>query len=414
VKRLAVVLTGVSALVGSLGCTDRPLDSAVGLEQTPIVNGFLSSSDDNAVVYVGGPSNACTGTLIGPDVVLTALHCVSDYDPTISFICNSDGTLSPQSSGGKLGPVLSPNVLNVSVGVRVGSTRTKAKAIYGTGATDTCHDDLAVMILEKAPDLGSAALVKLRFDARTKKDDWTRAIGYGDTSGTSSVQGRQERDDIPVVGVGALDADTPGDRNIIPKTILVTEGPCHGDSGGPLLAQDTGAQVGVYSVLNTTTCVGPDVTNTYTNIAGFESLIREAMASVGEEPLVDPPPAGSGSSTGSGGTTTTGQGGEASGAGAPSEAGATSSSGGTGPNVGGSGGSGARGGSSASGATGGTDMIGDDTGTDPNMQGTGSGSRRSGGCALAAGSSTQSDVRSIAVVSFLALAFAAWRRRVPR
>jgi hypothetical protein len=415
VNHLPLKFTGLCALAGIIGCTDGgivpPVD--VDKERAPIVNGVLSVSDDDAVVAVLGPQNGCSGTLIAPDVVLTALHCVSDFDPRTSFVCQSDGTLSPDSSGGTLGPMIDPpSLVSVSVGVRVGTNRVKAKAFYGTGATETCRDDLAVIVLESAPDLGSAPLVKLRFDTRTKKRDLVRALGYGDTSGTSSVQGRQERDDMTVLGVGAVNTDTTGDPDIIPNTILADEGPCHGDSGGPLLAEDTGAQVGVYSVLNSTVCAGPGVTNTYTNVAGFEPLIREAMASVGEEPLVDPPPAGTGGSSGSGsgGSTTTGQAGEANGAGAPSDAGAPSSSGGT--DVGGSGGSGARGGTS-SGATGGTDMTGDDTGTDPGMQGTGSGSRRSGGCTLAAGGSRGSGARSLGLIGLLGLAVMRRRRRQP-
>src|SRR6187549_3749514 len=100
----------VAALVlGSLiGCTDANIESVPETVREPIVNGTLSSANDDAVIGVFGGGSACSGTLIAPTVVLTALHCVAGFDSRFTFSCRSDGTLSPGSTTGQLGPAAAP------------------------------------------------------------------------------------------------------------------------------------------------------------------------------------------------------------------------------------------------------------------------------------------------------------------
>jgi len=276
------------ALSTLIGCTDAGLESPVASEREAIVNGKISSPDDNAVIAVFGGGSGCTGTLISPTVVLTALHCVVDFDSRFTFSCQSDGTLAPGSTTGQLGPTVDAKNISVGFGVSVGSERVRAKAIYSTGSNDVCHDDLAVIVLESPPAIGDVPLVSLRFAESTRKGQLTRTVGYGDVETTQTEKGRQERRNISIRGVGGPDTATPGDKGIAPRTLQVGEGPCHGDSGGPLFSQDTGAEVGVYSILHTSTCTGLDVRNTYTLVAPFEPLIRLALESEGAEPIVEP------------------------------------------------------------------------------------------------------------------------------
>lgn len=298
-NRSTLALT--AALCSLLGCTDQSLDGTLAVEQAAIVNGMLSSAADDAVVLVEAQGTGCTGTLIAPTVVLTALHCVADYDSRFRFNCNPDGTLAPGSTIGQLGPTVDPKGITVRAGVNLEGPRVRAKAVYGTGSTDACHDDLAVVVLESAPDIGDAALVSLRFDRPTQKRELTRVTGYGSVEQTQTLPGRQVRTDVKVIAVGGPDAATPGDTGALPKTVTVGEGPCHGDSGGPLFSQETGAQIGVYSLLQQSTCTGPAARNTYTMVAPFESLIREALDSEGAEPILEPEePSGAGGEGGAG------------------------------------------------------------------------------------------------------------------
>jgi len=413
VKRFTLAVTGLSLAGTALGCSDKGASPAVEQEQSPIVHGQLSRESDNAVVYFVSNGAGCSGTLIAPNVVLTALHCVSEFDVTSPFRCKADGSLDPTSSGGELGPLLDPGDVSVRVGVDVGTTPVRAKALFGTGSDTVCHDDIAVAVLERAPDIGDAPLVHVRFGP-SKRGESTRIVGYGSTYGTSTVNGRQERINVPVIGVGPSEVSGAGDARIAPRTIKVGEGPCQGDSGGPLLSEETGAQLGLYSLLLSNTCVGPDVQNVYTEVAPFESMIREALATAGEEPLVEPPPA-----TGvGGGAGATGEGGEpgvagrAGEGGAPGEAGAPSETGGTGGTAarggsGGTGGSGAVAGTSSDG-TGGSGATG---GGPTTPQGKGSGSRDDGSCALQTGGSPGSGSRALMLFALAALSLVRRRRR---
>jgi len=337
------VLPVALALSSLLGCTDQGLDELAAADQA-IVAGKVSSTADDAVVLVSAQGTGCTGTLIAPTVVLTALHCVAEYDPRFRFNCEPDGTLASGATIGQLGPTVDPRGVTVRTGVDLEGPAVKAKAIFGTESTDACHDDLAVVVLERAPDIGDAPLVSLRF-GQTLKGELTRVVGYGDVEQTQTLAGRQVKTDVKVLAVGGPDASTPGDRGALPKTVTVGEGPCHGDSGGPLFSQETGAQIGVYSLLQQSTCSGPAARNTYTQVAPFEALIRMALESEGVEPLLEP--------------------GEPSGAGGEGGAAPTPSSGGSPVDVGGTEGSG-------NAASGGTGAVSSSAGAPDDFEGSGS------------------------------------------
>ncbi len=332
---LCLAALGFSSLVG---CGDHGSAGPEGTQRSAIVGGKLSSPVDDAVISLNASGSGCTGTLIAPTVVLTALHCVAEYDPRFRFNCESDGTLPPGSAIGQLGETVEPRGVVVNWGIGLESEGVRGKAIYGTGSTDACHDDLAVVVLERAPAIGDAPLVSMRFGRQTRKGEVVRVVGYGDVEQTATTRGRQVRTDLEVLAVGGPDADTPGDRGALPKTVTVGEGPCHGDSGGPLFSQETGAQIGVYSLLQQSTCSGPSARNTYTLVAPFEALIREALESEGAEPLLEPEePSGPGGEGGAGAATNGGSvgiGGSETGGGGtgatgemPSEAGTTTASG---------------------------------------------------------------------------------------
>jgi hypothetical protein len=391
-------------LVCSFGCTDAQLSPPEQQERSSIVNGTLSTDADNSVVLVAGPTNGCSGTLIAPNVVLTALHCVAQFDASARFTCNPDGSLMSSSPGsGQLGNLLTPSQIRVGTGV-VNTFQARGKKIFGTSANQVCKDDLAVLVLDSNIDVGDATPVTLRFNRPTQKGDLTRIVGYGDTVFDAGAPGRRERDDIPILGVGEQDPSLPGDPNLVPHTILIGEGACHGDSGGPLFAEDTGAQIGVYSLLLSPSCVGSDVRNTYTQIAPFESTIRAALDYAGHTPLVEPPAPDT--SGGEGGAT--GQGGEGNVVG---EAGAAPSGGandGSGGSSTASGGSGAVAGSTATAGTGDTTSNGDDTSGDDSMN-QGSRSRRDPSCTCRSAGRRGGSLGSF--VALLALGALVYRRR---
>lgn len=372
------------------------------------MGGIPSSASDDAVVGIVAGSYACSATLIAPDVIVTALHCVTDFNTTATFECNADGSLTSDSTGGALGPTIDPSRISVAYGATpaAGAVKIHGKAIYGTNSPEICRDDIAVVVLDGDVPIGDAPLAKLRFSRSTKDGDAVRVIGYGQTDMTTNP-GRVERDDLSILGVGSPNSVIRGDPGVAPRTVMIGEGPCHGDSGGPLLSEDTGADLGVCSVLTTSTCEGPDVRNVYTQIAPYEDLIRMALGTVGEEPLVEATPETG--EAGEGGAT--GQAGESSSGPTPGDAGAAPESmGGTG--AAGGGGSGAVAGS-AVGTTGGDTAMGDDTteaGSD-GVDGIGSGSRRDPSCTCRTAPTHVGAPWSLVGFSLVTLSFLRRRRR---
>jgi len=363
----------------ALGCSDIETSGALSQEGAAIVYGARSDASDDGVVEIQRKGGAkCTGSMIAPNVVLTALHCVAEFSQDSGFVCNPDGTVAPTSPvDGTLGATYDPSTFDIRIGAEYHeSVDAHAKKIFSTGTSTICTKDLAVMILDRELD---TPIVPLRFGRSIERGELVRAVGYGQTE-TSGTSGRFVRHDITVLNVGA-DLIAENSKALVPYTFTVGQGPCHGDSGGPARSEETGAALGVYSILNSGNCETPGARNTYTQASPFESLIRRALTEAGYEPTLEPDP----NATGSGGEGGAVGGGDAAGAAGdntvPKEVGGSGgTTGGTSGARGGSGGSGADGGTTT-GGTGGTG--GDDaTGATGGASGSnGSGSRRDPSCA---------------------------------
>jgi len=87
------------------GCS--PPGERVGVATDSILFGDPSGPDEDYVVQVRATDEmrierGCTGTLVAPNLVITARHCISNFvdEP---FGCTSGGELSPSSTGGQTG-----------------------------------------------------------------------------------------------------------------------------------------------------------------------------------------------------------------------------------------------------------------------------------------------------------------------
>ena len=367
-----------------------------------MINGVLSDDSQDGVVFVdGGTNGLCSGSLIAPNVVLTALHCIANNDKTGVFTCNPDGTLSTSSPpDGSLGALL--DVADVSIRVGVDAPQppvAHAKKLFGSGATTICQNDIGLIVLDTELDL---PLVPVRFGP-TKPGELAQVVGYGDNE-LGTRDGRRVREDVLILDVGS-DGSSAGSKTAAPRTLVVGEGPCQGDSGGPLRAEETGAAVGVCSVRLSQSCKGPGVRTAYTQVAPFESLIRKALDYAGYEPLVEgdtPGAAGAGGEPGTGNES--GTAGEATAPGA----GGTANGGSSGMGMGGTGAFGEAGSGEPSGP-GGTAGAGNSGGSGIDPHG-GYGSGNHGGCALGAAPSRGGSASRWLLAASIAAAFAVRRR----
>lgn len=267
--------------------------SGVGRLEQPIIRGTRSDAAEDAALYVRtrwSPTEgtSCTGTLIAPNLVATALHCVTRSNLGF-FSCNSDGTLEDESmTDGALGPLANPSDVKVYTGIRETGIPDAAEPtavgmrMLGTGSNQICRNDLAFVVLDRDVD---APIAQVRLAGSVRWGEFVRVVGYGQTN-VNGDAGRFTRSGVRILDVGPL-TDGEDTGTAAPRTFVTNEGACHGDSGGPAFSEETGALVGVYSLTGGASCSGAGVRNIYTNLTPFSSLLMDAFEAAGAEPLLE-------------------------------------------------------------------------------------------------------------------------------
>jgi hypothetical protein len=293
------------SMYAGLGCGQADDGPVLGSTEQPIVYGAPSEDAENSVVFVlmSSPNNqaSCTGTMVAPNLMATALHCVTSKEAAF-FSCLPDGTVNPATPGdGTLGTLVTPSSVKIYAGSKteIGEPTAVGARIFGTGSSQVCRNDLALVQLDRDLDL---PLAPMRLDGRIKWGEKVRALGFGQTETERNDDGlRYGRDDMTIVDVGPT-SDGEETRTAAPRTFVVDEGPCHGDSGGPAFAQETGALLGVYSLSGAKSCTQIGIRNVYTSLIPFSELILSAFEAAGHEPILEegstPPSSGSSDSGG--------------------------------------------------------------------------------------------------------------------
>ena len=194
----------------------------------------------------------CGGTLIAPDIVLTAASCEDSF---------SDGVF--------IGNLL----LDGSDAVEIRAVDS-VKPHPDYLEADRFNDIMLVKLA--APS--AQPIVELNFDASVPLvgDDVT-VIGFGQTSEVGSAS-----NELLTVTVDLYTDDICSEvySNFVPEIVLCAgtaaggRDNCNGDGGGPLLTPDN-VQIGIVSI--GVGCGQPDLPSAYTEIAAFESFIRQGI-----------------------------------------------------------------------------------------------------------------------------------------
>jgi V8-like Glu-specific endopeptidase len=294
---------GGLVLGGLTACLAAPQDDpgeAVRQTQQAIFGGedVPSSPVNDAVVALvrsTGPSSLriCTGTVIAPNLVLTARHCVTDME-TLDVQCDSQG--NARGGTARLGKDYTPQELRVYATLRIDAASAPLAVgvrIWRPDSTIACNTDIALVILDRNLPMQPRPV---RLDgAATEPGERLTLFGYGEDE--NGLRGTRKKRDAQVLGVGP--AVTESKTAVGNNEFETSMGFCSGDSGGPAMSNGTGAVIGVVS--RNATC-NSTTGHVYTSTAAFGALIRaaakEAKAELrseqGRPPPVAPRPVGDG------------------------------------------------------------------------------------------------------------------------
>ncbi len=197
-KLQAVTRIATFASLLASACTATPLDSpesSVGSRAAPIVGGTTHGGDPAVVLLILGGLGSCTGTLVAPDVILTARHCVID-------VAQGDIDVYFDLPGG---------------------SRVRKSSLSHAYSPD--GDIAIVRLAETTPD-GVFPVPVGRESLTTHTGEAVRLVGYGVTTTSGSDSGVKR---LGFTNLGALG----GEGDDIMFIGSLGQSTCFGDSGGP-------------------------------------------------------------------------------------------------------------------------------------------------------------------------------------
>ncbi len=277
---------GLALLACHCGVSEAP--SPLGTARAPILQGSLVDAQDAAVLFLKGNRGSCSATLVAPNLVVTARHCVA-ASLIGAFSCSASGELIPTGDGhgalGKddpAGDILFFTAEQMLEGVPANRTTASAvgKSILSTGSSTACRDDLAFVVLSNPLALTP---MPMRIDDSMVTGESLSIWGYGLTEQRADPPKLRARKDAALLGVGpSVPAETTQPAPV--RAIRTSPVTCPGDSGGPIASVTTGAIVAVVSLgtLSAGT-LGPFCSNNELNetvgprLAAYPTLIATAL-----------------------------------------------------------------------------------------------------------------------------------------
>lgn len=293
----------MSMVLGGVACSAPPPDKAeptASVSQN-IFKGIDSPESQNAALYYRNtaisPSDYCNAALIAPNLAITALHCVANFDNTTTDCLAGE-------PGATVFSTTDPATSLIFVGNQRPTLKstpaTKGKKILNPPSADLCLGDVALIILED--DLVDVTPLPIRLDNSTAVGEAFTVIGWGQADTSALNKTRQQKPDmiIRALGPGTYTNQIQGITYPVSEVDFVADdGICYGDSGSPAVANQSGALIGVFSAIaqhaqvpagkpKAYACI--DASTYYIKTAAFKDFILDGFKQAGHAPWLEGTP----------------------------------------------------------------------------------------------------------------------------